>query len=99
MQMHVLAIEYPGYGLYKYSGPDELKMKEDCESIYFYLTQVCGVNDSDIILFGRSMGTGPASYLASMYSCFCLLLISPYISIKDVSKDVLGWASFLSSIV
>lgn len=38
MQMHVLAIEYPGYGLYKYSGPDELKMKEDCESIYFYLT-------------------------------------------------------------
>jgi hypothetical protein len=43
--MHVLAVEYPGYGLYKEGKPDELKMKEDCESIYDYLTQVCGVKE------------------------------------------------------
>ena len=28
MRMHVLAVEYPGYGLYKDVGPDELMMKE-----------------------------------------------------------------------
>lgn len=38
MQMHVLAVEYPGYGLYKTSRPDEEKMKEDADAIYDYLT-------------------------------------------------------------
>ena len=38
MQMHVLAVEYPGYGLYKSSRPDEEKMKEDADAIYDYLT-------------------------------------------------------------
>jgi fermentation-respiration switch protein FrsA (DUF1100 family) len=38
MRMHVLAVEYPGYGLYKGGKPNELKMKEDCENVYDYLT-------------------------------------------------------------
>jgi hypothetical protein len=78
---------------------NEKNILDDSVYFYDYVNKVLGIEQKNIILFGRSMGTGPASYLASMYSCFCLLLISPYISIKDVSKDVLGWASFLSSIV
>jgi hypothetical protein len=31
--MHVIAVEYSGYGLYKTSGPDEQKIKEDSEII------------------------------------------------------------------
>lgn len=38
MKMHVLAVEYPGYGLYKRGKPDEQKMKEDADTIYDYLT-------------------------------------------------------------
>ena len=38
MQMHVIAVEYPGYGLYKTSRPDEEKMKEDADTVYDYLT-------------------------------------------------------------
>ena len=49
--MHVLAVEYPGYGLYKTSKPDEEKMKEDADTVYDYLTQVAGVKESDVILF------------------------------------------------
>ena len=64
--MHVLAVEYPGYGLYKTLKPDEQKMKEDCEAVYDYLTQVVGVRETDIILWGRSMGSGPVSYLSSI---------------------------------
>jgi hypothetical protein len=45
MKMHILAVEYPGYGLYKGSKPDELKMKEDCENIYDYLTIVAGIKE------------------------------------------------------
>jgi hypothetical protein len=99
MKMHILAVEYPGYGLYKTSKPNEEQMKEDAETIFNYLTQVIGVNDNDIILFGRSMGSGPASYLASKKNAFSLLLMSPYTSIKDVARNLLGWMSFLSMIV
>lgn len=38
MGMHVIAVEYPGYGLYKTSKPNEQQMKEDADSIYDYLT-------------------------------------------------------------
>ena len=45
------------------------------------------------------MGSGPTSYLSSQRSPFALLLMSPFTSIKDVSKSLLSWASFLSAIV
>jgi abhydrolase domain-containing protein 17 len=65
MRMHVLAVEYPGYGLYKGSKPDEMKMRADADTIYDYLTTVVGIKEQDVILWGRSMGSGPSSYLAS----------------------------------
>jgi fermentation-respiration switch protein FrsA (DUF1100 family) len=99
MEMHVMAIEYPGYGLYKTSKPNEQQMKEDALTVYEYLTQCVGIKESDIILFGRSMGTGPTSYLATVKQPHALLLMSPYTSIKDAAKSLLGWASFLSVIV
>ena len=99
MKMHVLAVEYPGYGLYKTSKPNEQQMKEDAELIFEYLTKVIGVREHDIILFGRSMGSGPATYLSSKYNACALLLMSPYTSIKDVARSLLGWMSFLSVIV
>jgi dienelactone hydrolase len=65
MKMHVLCIEYPGYGLYKTSQPDADQLLEDSKIVFDYLTTICGVNPSDIVLFGRSIGGGPATYLAS----------------------------------
>jgi hypothetical protein len=99
MKMHVMAVEYPGYGLYKTSKPDEEKIKADADTVYDYLTEVCGIREKDIILFGRSMGSGPSSYLASRRSPGSLLLMSPYMSIKDAAKSLFGWASFMSFVV
>mgnify|MGYP002395729921 CR=1 FL=1 len=67
--------------------------------IYDYLTKCIGIKENDIILFGRSMGSGPTSYLASIMNPYALLLMSPYTSIKEAAKSLLGWASFLSVIV
>lgn len=99
MEMHVMAIEYPGYGLYKTSKPSEDQIKQDSVVIFDYLTQCVGINESDIILWGRSMGSGPTSYLSSIKKPFALLLMSPYTSIKEAAKSLLGWAAFLSVIV
>jgi hypothetical protein len=42
-------------------------MKEDAEIVFEYLTKGIGLKEQDIILFGRSMGSGPSTYLASKY--------------------------------
>ena len=60
-----------------------------------YLTKSVGVRQEDIILFGRSMGTGPATHLSAEYNAYSLLLMSPYTSIKDVSRSLFGRFSFM----
>jgi fermentation-respiration switch protein FrsA (DUF1100 family) len=41
------------------------------------------------------MGTGPATHLSAEYNAYSLLLMSPYTSIKDVSKSLFGKFSFM----
>jgi hypothetical protein len=48
-----------------------------------------------MIIFGRSMGSGPATYLASEHKPGGLILMSPYTSIKNVVKSKVKWLSFL----
>ena len=65
----VLAPEFPGYGSYRKTvSKDNSKnitcssaqLKEDCECIYdFILANFSNVTENDIILYGRSMGSGP----------------------------------------
>lgn len=45
------------------------------------------------------MGSGPTSYLASIREPHSLILMSPYTSIKNAAKSILGWASFLGFII
>lgn len=45
------------------------------------------------------MGSGPTTYLSSVKKPHTLLLMSPYTSIKEAARQLLGWVSFLSFIV
>ena len=67
--------------------------------MYDYLTSCCGIAQQDIVLFGRSMGSGPSTHLASVRQPHALILMSPYTSIKNAAKAILGWASFLGFMV
>lgn len=76
--------DYPGYG--KSTGPrTEQTIKEEAE-IVFKLARSRFAVDS-IIIYGRSMGSGPASWLASRVDCRRLILESPYTSIPDLMWD------------
>ena len=44
------------------------------------------MDDEDIIISGRSIGSGPACHLASKFNPSSLLLISPIRSVKDVAR-------------
>ena len=89
LKMHIVAVEYPGYGIYK-GKPSAAKILEDADYVFSFLTKMLGVRPSDIIVFGRSIGSGPATYLASKHKVFSLLLMSPYTSIRSVAKHILG---------
>lgn len=66
--VNVLGMEFPGYGLYQGNGSaSEEKIKEDAEYLYKYCIYDMGINESDIIVFGRSMGSGPAAWLAGQF--------------------------------
>ena len=45
------------------------------------------------------MGTGPTTFLSSVRQPYALILMSPYTSIKNAAKAILGWASFLGFLV
>ena len=84
----VLGVEYPSYGLYQANGgPNEEKIKEDAEYVYKFCLQDMGIAEKDIILFGRSMGSGPASFLAGSFNPGALCLMSAYTSIKGAAAD------------
>lgn len=88
----VLGIEYPGYGIYQGNGSaSEEKIKEDAEYVYKFCLHDMGIKESDIIVFGRSMGSGPASFLAGTFNPRALCLMSAYTSIKRVAADSVGW--------
>jgi hypothetical protein len=67
LKLNVLAVEYPGYGIYTEDGGcDAERITQDCDVVYrFILHEVDGLEERDLLLFGRSMGSGPATYLAS----------------------------------
>ena len=99
LKLNILAVEYPGYGVYEeVGGCDAERITQDCDVVYrFVLNEIPGIDEKDILLFGRSMGSGPATYLASTYRPGVLILMSPYTSIRNVVRSKVG--KILSSLI
>ncbi|EAR96191.1 alpha/beta superfamily hydrolase (macronuclear) [Tetrahymena thermophila SB210] len=89
IRVNVLAVEYPGYGLYKGS-PNSDQILQDADSIYEFVRTHLKVQSQNIIIFGRSIGSGPACYLAGTRNIGGLILMCPYTSIRNVVKHLAG---------
>lgn len=78
----VLVMDYRTYG--KSTGKlSEAAFYKDAQFCYDYLLK--HYNEPQITLYGRSLGTGIASYLASKNNPKQLILETPYYSIADVA--------------
>jgi|GEM_PF-77266 len=62
----VLCYDYPGYGL-SAGKPTEKSVYASAETAYCFLTERRKIAPSDIIVLGRSIGSGPACYLAEKF--------------------------------
>lgn len=73
--------------------PSENMIYRNIEAAYVYLTQTRGISPRNIILYGRSLGSGPSCYLAAKTALMGesvggLILHSPFLSIYKVVADV-----------
>lgn len=75
----VLAYDYPGYGN-STGKPTEANTYEAINAAYHYLTTKLSLPPENIIIYGRSLGTGPSTELASKQRCAGLILESPFVS-------------------
>jgi len=63
VRVNVLAYDYEGFG--KANGfPSEKSCYEDIVAAYRFLVEVLGTPSEQIVLYGRSLGSGPSCYLA-----------------------------------
>ena len=82
----VWMIDYPGYG--KSTGPfTEQKLYE--WALVFYKLARARFSPDSIILYGKSMGTGIATQLASIRDCKHLILETPYYSFPSLAGNYL----------
>mmetsp|Transcript_43587 Transcript_43587/g.102743 ORF Transcript_43587/g.102743 Transcript_43587/m.102743 type:complete len:672 (-) Transcript_43587:96-2111(-) len=88
-QVHVLAVEYPGYGICPGVPTGESVMENARAALYFAMRTLAWPLDS-IKIFGRSIGTGPAIGLASLFSFAGVILVTPFLSIQELFRDRLG---------
>eukprot|EP00927_Polykrikos_kofoidii_P049285 TRINITY_DN43363_c0_g1_i1.p1 TRINITY_DN43363_c0_g1~~TRINITY_DN43363_c0_g1_i1.p1 ORF type:complete len:394 (-),score=60.99 TRINITY_DN43363_c0_g1_i1:30-1211(-) len=89
-KVNVLAVEYPGYGLLQDMAPSEDGVYEVALTAFRFLVDEIKVRYSQIILFGRSLGSGPAVFLAAQYPVGGLILISAFSSIKAAVHSIVG---------
>ncbi|WP_237561726.1 alpha/beta hydrolase [Flagellimonas algicola] len=79
----IVVMDYRGYG--KSSGErSEAVLYADAQLFYDHVKGI--YDESQIVLYGRSLGTGIASHLASNNTPKKLILETPYYSLVDVAK-------------
>ena len=89
LDVSIISIEYPGYGIYN-GQPQEKDILEDSEKVINFLIKFGKWKEENIILLGRSIGSGPATHLATKYSIAGLILVSAFTSIKEVAQAHVG---------
>ena len=83
--LNVLIIDYSGFGQ---SGgkPGEQQTYEDARLAWQYLTETRGLAPERIVVFGRSLGGGVATWLATQVMPGGLILESTFTSVPDLAR-------------
>jgi uncharacterized protein len=76
-------LDYRGYGKSSGSIASEQQLIEDGEQAYGYLSQHYA--PQNIVIYGRSLGTGLAAQIALRHPSKLLILETPYVSLKDLT--------------
>ena len=76
-------VDYPGFG--KSTGKRTEQVMYD-DALRIYEIAIRELPAHQLIIYGRSIGTGVASYLASVQACRQLILETPYYNIETLAR-------------
>ena len=90
-----VSYDYPGYGLSQGDSSED-GCNLAIEAVYRYLVKDCKIDPNKVVLWGRSLGTGPSCFLASKEKVGGLLLETPFLSaFRTVTEiPILPWDRF-----
>jgi pimeloyl-ACP methyl ester carboxylesterase len=81
----VVLINYRGYG-HSEGSPGQDELFSDALYIFDFIKEKYQKSNQEIILMGRSLGSGVAAYVASQRDADKIILITPYDSITEIAK-------------
>jgi len=103
LECHVFVPEYPGYGLAEGESTEDT-VDATTHACVRFVTETLGVPNDRLLLYGRSVGTGPAAVAATRARArspfgppAALILQSPYTSVYDYARERAG--GFLSALL
>lgn len=82
----MLLVNYPGYGQSQ-GKPGQKSFFNAALSIYDYAVSREDIDPQNIVLMGRSIGTGSAVYVAHERKVRAVVLISPFESLRSVAQS------------
>ncbi|CAG9484250.1 alpha/beta hydrolase, putative [Plasmodium vivax] len=100
LQANILAIEYIGFGLcYLEGSPNQYNINRRALAAYNFLKSL-NLKSEQILLFGRSIGTGVATKLAYNLKLLGdniggIILHSPYVSIEKLVEEYFTYSSYI----
>jgi fermentation-respiration switch protein FrsA (DUF1100 family) len=81
--LNVLIVDYRGYGQ-STGSPSEEGIYQDAKACWAYLTETQDVAAQNVVVFGRSMGGGAATWIASQQKPGAVILESVFTNVPDV---------------
>lgn len=75
----IFAYDYPGYGISE-GTPTEQGCYDAVQTCWNHLSHELGIGPDQIIIYGQSVGSGPACWLAAKHPCNMLMLVTPFTS-------------------
>jgi len=85
MGLNVFIFDYRGYG-HSQGRVTEAGTYRDAEAAWSYLVETRGINASNIVVFGRSLGASIAAWLASQHTPAALILESSFSSVPSMAQ-------------
>ncbi len=85
-----LYVNYRGYGASEGS-PGEAAIVSDAIELFDWALKRSDIDTSRIAVHGRSLGTGVAVQVAASRPARCIVLTSPFLSAREVAREVYPW--------
>ncbi|CAF2093207.1 unnamed protein product [Rotaria magnacalcarata] len=97
LNVYIISFEYPSYGLCEASSPNQQTINNHADRTINFVCNTLQWPIERIIVYGHSIGSGSACYLASNKPIGALILQSPYTAINNLVKEKIGLLSLFVS--